>query len=80
MTCSSTFLKYLLAVLAQTPAAYILMYCNVSSTAFPAVRCFQFRKKDFFSSDFSEISPAYLLYQKKEIPEILVKNISKFFY
>ena len=45
MTCSSTFLKYPLAVLVQTPATYILMYCNASSTAFPAVRCFQFRKK-----------------------------------
>ena len=42
---SSTFLKYPLAVLVQTPATYILMYCNASSTAFPAVRCFQFRKK-----------------------------------
>ena len=30
MTCSSTFLKYPLAVLAQTPAAYILMYCNAT--------------------------------------------------
>ena len=38
-------LKYPLAVLVQTPAAHILMYCNASSTAFPAVRCFQFRKK-----------------------------------
>ena len=28
MTCSSTVLKYPLAVLAKTPAAYILMYCN----------------------------------------------------
>ena len=45
MTCSSTFLKYLLAVLAQTPAAYILMYCNAFSTTFTAVRCFQLRKK-----------------------------------
>ena len=45
MTCSSTFLKYPLAVLAQTPAAYILMYCNAISTTFTAVRCFQLRKK-----------------------------------
>ena len=45
MTCSSTFLKYPLAVLAQTPAAYILMYCNAFSTTFTAVRCFQLRKK-----------------------------------
>ena len=45
MTCSSTFLKYTLAFWVQTPAAYILMYCNASSTAFPALRCFQFRKK-----------------------------------
>ena len=45
MTCSSTFLKYPLAVLVQTPATYILMYYNASSIAFPAVRCFQFRKK-----------------------------------
>ena len=37
--------KYPLAVLVQTPATYILMYCNASSTAFPAVRCLQFRKK-----------------------------------
>ena len=44
MTCSSTFLKYPLAVLAQTPAAYILMYCNAFSTTFTAVRCFQLRK------------------------------------
>ena len=43
--CFSTFLKYPLAVLAQTPATYILMYCNASSTAFPAEHCFQFMKK-----------------------------------
>ena len=29
----------------QTPAAYILMYCNAFSTTFTAVRCFQLRKK-----------------------------------
>ena len=45
MTCSSIFLKYPLAVLVQTPATYILMYCHASSTDFSAVRCFQFRKK-----------------------------------
>ena len=45
MTCFSTFLKYPLAVLAQTPATYILMYCNAFSTTFTAVRCFQLRKK-----------------------------------
>ena len=45
MTCSSTFLKYPLAVLAQTPAAYISMYCNAFSTTFTAVRCFPLRKK-----------------------------------
>ena len=45
MTCSSTFLKYPFAVLTQTPAAYILMYCNAFSTTFTAVRCFQLRKK-----------------------------------
>ena len=45
MTCSSTVLKYPLAVLAQTPAAYILMYCRAFSTTFTAVRCFQLRKK-----------------------------------
>ena len=45
MTCSLTFLKYPMAVSVQTPATYILMYCNASWTAFPAVRCFQFRKK-----------------------------------
>ena len=45
MTCSSTVLKYPLAVLAQTPAAYILMYCHAFSTTFTAVRCFQLRKK-----------------------------------
>ena len=45
MTYSLIFLKCPLAVLVQTPATYILMYCNASSTAFPAVRCFQFRKK-----------------------------------
>ena len=45
MTCSSTVLKYPLTVLAQTPAAYILMYCNAFSTTFTAVRCFQLRKK-----------------------------------
>ena len=39
MTCPSTFLKYPFATLAQTPAVYILMYCNASSTTFPAVRC-----------------------------------------
>ena len=45
MTCSSTFLKYPLPVLVQTPATYILMYCNASASAYPAVRYFQFRKK-----------------------------------
>ena len=45
MTCSSTFSKYPLAVLDQTPAAYILMYCNAISTTFTAVPCFQLRKK-----------------------------------
>ena len=35
---------------------------------------------DFCSNDFFEISPAYLLYQLKPIPEISVKNISKIFY
>ena len=45
MTCSSTFLKYPLAVLAQTPAAYVLMYCNAFSTTFTAVRCFHLRKR-----------------------------------
>ena len=45
MTCSSTVLKYPLAVLVQTHAAYILMYCNAFSTTFTAVRCFQLRKK-----------------------------------
>ena len=44
MTCSSTVLKYSLAVLAQTTAAYILIYCNALSTTFTAVRCFQLRK------------------------------------
>ena len=37
MTCSSKFLKYLLAVLAETPATYILIYCNASSSAFTDV-------------------------------------------
>ena len=41
MTCSST----VLAGLAQTAAAYILIYCNALSTTFTAVRCFQLRKK-----------------------------------
>ena len=45
MTCFSTFLKYPLAVLAQTPVAYILMYCNAFPTTFTAVRCFQLRIK-----------------------------------
>ena len=35
---------------------------------------------DCCSNDFSEIPLAYLLYQLKPIPEISVKNISKFFY
>ena len=30
MTCSSKIFKYSLAVLAETPASYILMYCNAS--------------------------------------------------
>ena len=38
MTRSPTVLKYPSAVLAQTPAAYILMYCNAFSTTFTAVR------------------------------------------
>ena len=41
----SQHFKYPLAVLAQTPATYILMYCNASSMAFPALHCFQFMKK-----------------------------------
>ena len=45
MTCSSKIFKYPLAVLAETPASYILVYCNASSTAFTAVHCFQFKKK-----------------------------------
>ena len=45
MTCSSKIFKYSLAVLAETSASYILMYCNASSTAFTAVHCFQFKKK-----------------------------------
>ena len=45
MTCSLTFLKYPLAVLDQTPTAYILMYCNAISTTFSAVHCFHLRKK-----------------------------------
>ena len=43
MTCSKTFLKYPLAVLAA--AAYLLVYYNAFSTTFTAVRCFQLRKK-----------------------------------
>ena len=35
---------------------------------------------DFCFNDFSEIPLAYLLCQLKPIPEISVKNISKFFY
>ena len=34
-----------MAVLVQTPAAYILMFCNAFSTTCSAVRCFQHRKK-----------------------------------
>ena len=45
MTRSSTVLKYPLAVLAQTPAAYILKYCHAFSTTFTDVLCFQLRKK-----------------------------------
>ena len=52
MACSSTFLKYPLAVLAQTPVAYILMYCNAFSTTFTAVRCFQLQLSPFFASIF----------------------------
>ena len=47
MTCSSTFLKYPLSVLTETPTTYILMYRNTSSTAFTTVRCFKFKKKVF---------------------------------
>ena len=43
ITCSSKIFKYPLA--AETPASYILMYCNASSTTFTAVHCFQFKKK-----------------------------------
>ena len=35
---------------------------------------------DFCSKDFSEIPLAYLLCQLKPLPDILVENISKFFY
>ena len=48
MTNSSTSLKYPSAVLAETPATYILMYCNASSTAFTAVCCFQFKEWYWF--------------------------------
>ena len=44
LTSNDLFLdifKYPLAVLVQTPATYILMYCNACSTAIPAVHCFQ---------------------------------------
>ena len=43
MTCSSTFLKYLLAVLVETPATYILMYCSASSMVFATMHYFQFK-------------------------------------
>ena len=32
MACSSTFLKYISAVLAEAPLTYILMNCNASSS------------------------------------------------
>ena len=64
MTCSSTFLKYPLAVLTQTLAGYILMYCNAFSTTFIAVRCFQLRKKvlrlDATSYQSSELSSTFV--------------------
>ena len=44
MNVPRKFLNIPLAVLAETPATYILTYCK-SSTAFTAVHCFQFNKK-----------------------------------
>ena len=38
MTFSSTFLKYLIEVFSQIPAAYIAMYCNVQC-AMCSVHC-----------------------------------------
>ena len=46
MTCSSKIFKYPSAVLAETPATYILVYCNACIfSAFTAIHCFQFKKK-----------------------------------
>ena len=45
INCYVYSVKYPSAVLAQSPAAYILMYFNAFSTTFTAVRCFQLRKK-----------------------------------
>ena len=44
ITCSSTFLKYPSTVLAETLATYVLIYWDALSSAFTAVRCFQFKK------------------------------------
>ena len=86
MTCSSTFLKYPLAFLVQTPAAYILMYCNAFSATFTTARCFQLRKKvlrleatSYQSSDgvFShDVTAAILVSQNNETAAMLVSQTS----
>ena len=60
MTCSSKIFKYSLAVLAESPASYILMYCNASSTAFTAVHCFQFKKMVPWIKAWMELSNTFV--------------------
>ena len=54
MTCSS---KYLLAVLAETPATYILMYCNASSSAFTDVSV---AEEVIFGEEISRVSYVFV--------------------
>ena len=80
MTCSSTFLKYPLAVLVQTPAAYILMYCNAFSTTFTAVRCFQLRPKGieigrYLVSELRQNCPAPLFMTRKWARAVVLRGI-----
>ena len=67
MTCSSKFLKYLLAVLAETPATYILIYCNASSSAFTDVPV---AEEVIFGEEISRVS--YVFCEKGHKPETFV--------
>ena len=72
MICSLKIYKYPSAVLAETPATYILMYCNASSTAFPSVHCFQFNKKVLeLNATLDQSSDRTLTWRKRSFMKML---------